>query len=91
MRILRIIIDWRFIIGAIFAFGARILFVLTNNAIYKIPHFSSSSTTITTLINSMAIILVIIANHYVLHEKLNLTQGLGAFFIILGITLITLK
>lgn len=88
-RIIKIILDWRFILGATLAFGSRLLFIMTNNAIHKIPSLSESSTTITTLINSMAIILVIIANYYFLHEKISATQGIGAFMIIAGIFLIS--
>lgn len=89
MRIFRILLDWRFLLGAALAFGARILFILTNNAIYKIPELSASSTTITTLINSAAVILVIIANHYFLDEQLNATQIFGAVLIFVGIFFVT--
>ena len=89
MRLAKILIDWKFIFGALLAFGARLLFVMTNNAIYKIPELAPSSTTITTLINSAAIILVIIANHYFLGEKLNTTQIFGAVLIFTGIFFVT--
>jgi drug/metabolite transporter (DMT)-like permease len=89
VRLIHIIFDWHFIVGALFAFGSRLLFVMTNNAIYKIPEYANSSTTITTLINSTAVLLVIIANHYFLDEHLNLVQIIGAVLIIVGIFLIT--
>lgn len=88
-RMIGIILDWRFILGAILAFGARLLFVMTNNAIYKIPALAASSTTITTLINSAAVIMVVIANHYFLDEQLNATQVFGAALILLGIFFVT--
>ena len=88
-RLIKIIFDWRFILGAVLAFGARLLFVMTNNAIYKIPELASSSTTITTLINSAAVIMVVIANHYFLDEQLNATQIFGAILIFIGIFFVT--
>lgn len=90
-RLMHILFDWHFLLGALFAFGARLSFLMINNALYKIPALSESSTTITTLITSASILFVIIANYHFLNERLNFTQGIGAFFIILGIAIITLK
>ena len=90
-RIARILFDWRFLLGAAFAFLARILFILTNNAVYRIPELAQSSTTITTLINSAAIILVIAANAYFLDERLNATQSAGAVVVLAGLVLLTLR
>jgi drug/metabolite transporter (DMT)-like permease len=89
MRIFQILFSWQFILGAIFAFGSRLVFMLINSALYKIPHLSASSTTITTLITTVSLIFVIIANYFFLHEKINPTQMMGALVIILGIFLIT--
>jgi drug/metabolite transporter (DMT)-like permease len=91
VRLLHILIDWRFIVGAIFAFGSRMLFIMTNNALLKVPHLSGSATTITTLINSVSILLVIVVNYFVLKEKLSIQQGLGAFLILFGIYLVSTK
>ncbi len=88
-KIIGMIFDWRFIVGASFAFLARLFFILVNNALLKIPHLAESSTTITMFITSIALIFVIIANYYFLGERLNLTQGIGAFIIIIGILVIT--
>lgn len=88
-RLLRMLIDWRFLLGAVLAFAARFLFILTNNAIYKIPELAQSSTTITTLINSAAVVIVVIANHYFLDEQLNATQIFGAALIFAGIFFVT--
>lgn len=87
-RMLRIIFDWHFIVGAGFAFLARLFFIMVNNSLYKIPHLENSSTTITAFITSIAMVFVIIANYYFLGEKINLTQGIGAFVILFGIFLI---
>ncbi|MGK2848750.1 MAG: hypothetical protein ACSLEX_01660 [Minisyncoccota bacterium] len=88
-RLIHIIFDWRFILGAILAFGSRLLFIMTNNALYKIPELASSSTTITTFINSSAIILVVIANHYFFKEQLSSTQLFGSLLIFIGIFFVT--
>lgn len=84
-RIFEILFDWRFILGALFAFFARLSFIMINNALYKIPELSQSSTTITAFITSVAMIFVIIANYYFLGERISITQGVGAFVIIIGI------
>lgn len=89
MRMIRIILDWRFILGAILAFGARLLFVMTNNAIAKIPHLTDSSTTITALVNLSAILFIVFANYFFLHERLSITQIVGAILIFIGIFLLT--
>ena len=90
-RILAIFFHWKFLLGAFFAFLARVLFLLINNGLYNIPSLSQSSTTITALITSVSTVAIIIANHYFLGERLNSTQGIGAFLIIIGIAIITIK
>lgn len=89
VRMLHILIDWRFLLGASFAFIARLSFIMINNTLLKIPELANTSTTITTFITSIAMVFVIIANYYFLHEKISLTQGVGAFVILIGIFLIT--
>lgn len=89
LRIIEILLSWQFIAGAIFAFGSRLIFMLINSAIYKIPALSGSSTTVTTLITTISLVFVIIANYLFLHERINLTQGIGSLVILLGIFLIT--
>jgi len=87
--IIRIIFGWQFIAGAFFAFFSRLLFMIINSALYKIPNLSASSTTVTTFITSVSLIFIVIANYIFLHEKISLLQGFGAFVIIVGIFLIT--
>ncbi len=89
MGIIRMFLDWHFILGAGFAFLARLFFILVNNSLLKIPDLAGSSTTITMFITSIAMIFVIIANYYFLGERISVTQGIGAFVIIFGIALIT--
>ena len=85
IRILKIILDWKFLLGAFFAFLARLFFIMVNNALYNIPELSNSSTTITAFITSVAMIFVIIANYYFLNERISFSQGLGAFIVLIGI------
>lgn len=89
MGILKLILDWHFILGAGFAFMARLFFIMINNGLLKIPHLANSSTTITTFITSIALVFVIIANYYFLGEKINASQGVGIFIILFGIFLVT--
>lgn len=83
-RLIRIIFDWRFIVGAAFAFASRIIFLLINSALYKMPHLSGASTTLTVFITSIATVFVIIANYFILGEKITFIQGLGAALILTG-------
>ncbi|OIQ02477.1 MAG: hypothetical protein AUK58_03115 [Candidatus Moranbacteria bacterium CG2_30_41_165] len=89
LRTIKMILDWNFIVGASFAFLARLFFILVNNSLLKIPHLAQSSTSITMFITSVALIFVLIANYYFLGERINLTQGIGAFIILFGIFIIT--
>ena len=87
--IVKVILNWRFILGAMFAFCSRILFLMINSALYKIPGLSKASTTITAFITSVSLIFVILANYLFLGEKINITQAVGIFVILFGIFLIT--
>lgn len=91
LGILKMLLDWHFILGAGFAFLARLFFIMVNNSLLKIPELAGSSTTITTFITSIAMVFVVAANYYFLGERINATQGIGAFVILVGIFLITLK
>jgi drug/metabolite transporter (DMT)-like permease len=88
-NIVRILFSWQFLVGAFFAFFSRLLFMMINSALYKIPYLASSSTTVTTFITSISLIFVAIANYFFLHEKISAVQGVGAFIIIVGILLIS--
>jgi drug/metabolite transporter (DMT)-like permease len=89
IKIVKMIFDWHFILGAGFAFLARLFFIMVNNSLLKIPHLAESSTTVTAFITSIAMVFVIVANYFFLDEKINLSQGLGAFIILFGIFLMT--
>ncbi|MDQ3123135.1 MAG: hypothetical protein M3Q14_00395 [bacterium] len=91
MRVLQLIFTWQFILGAFFAFSARVFFIILNSVIYRIPELSTSSTTITTLITTLSLVFVIIANYFFLDERLSAIQIVGAIVIFIGIFLITTK
>ncbi len=90
-RIVTLVFSWQFILGAVFAFTARLVFVVLNNAVYKVPSLSASSTSITTLITTMSLIFVVIANYIFLHERLTPQQIIGSTIIILGVLVISMK
>jgi drug/metabolite transporter (DMT)-like permease len=90
-RIIMLIFSWQFILGAVFAFAARLIFVVLNSTIYRIPSLSASSTSITTLITTMSLVFVVIANYVFLHERLTLQQMIGSAIIILGVLVISMK
>jgi drug/metabolite transporter (DMT)-like permease len=84
-KIFQILFSWQFIVGAFFAFLSRLFFILVNNSVFKIPDLSQSSTTITTMINLIAIIFVIIANHFFLDESISQIQVIGAILVLSGV------
>lgn len=88
VKIIKLLLDWHFILGAGFAFLARLTFIMINNSLLKIPDLAGSSTTITAFITSVAMIFVIIANYLFLGERISVTQGVGAFLILIGIFII---
>lgn len=88
LKVIQLILNWHFILGATFAFLSRLFFIMLNNHIMKIPDLAGNSTTITAMITSVATIFMIIANYYFLGEKINTQQGVGAFLILLGIFII---
>jgi len=87
-NIVKIVLSWQFISGAIFAFMSRLLFLMINSAVYKIPSLSISSTSITMFITSFATIFVIGANYYFLAERLTFSQIIGAAVIFAGTIII---
>ena len=89
MRILQLLFSWQFILGA--AFAARLIFMMINSALFKIPELSASSTTITTLITTVSLVFVIIANYFFLGERISSSQVIGAVVIFIGIFLMTTR
>lgn len=86
-NIVRLIFNWKFILAMVFAVVCRISFIMLNNALLKVPRLANSSTTITTFATLLSLGFVLVANYLFLNEKLNLQQVIGAFIILVGVTI----
>lgn len=86
-NILRILLSWKFIAAMVFAVLTRMSFIMLNNAILKIPKLANASTTISTFATLLSLAFIVIANYYFLNEKLNLQQAIGAFIVLIGVTI----
>ena len=86
-NIISLIFNWKFILSMAFAVITRFTFVLINNSILKVPQLANASTTITMFISFVSTIFIVIANHYYLNERLNLQQGIGAFIMLIGVSI----
>jgi len=86
-NILRILLSWKFIAAMVFAVLTRMSFIMLNNAILKIPKLANASTTISTFATLLSLAFIVIANYYFLNEKLNLQQAIGAFIVLVGVTI----
>ncbi|EKE19066.1 MAG: hypothetical protein ACD_9C00151G0001 [uncultured bacterium] len=89
MGIIKLVLDWHFLLGAGFAFVARLSFIMINNSLLKMPEYAATSTTITAFITSIAMVFVVLANYIFLGERINLAQGTGAFIILVGMFIMT--
>jgi len=83
-KVISILLNWRFIVSMVFALLTRVAFMLTNNAILKIPSLASSSTTVTSFITLLSLVFITVANYLFLSEKLTFIQGIGAVIIMIG-------
>jgi drug/metabolite transporter (DMT)-like permease len=86
-NMVRLIFNWKFILAMVFAVVCRISFIMLNNALLKVPRLANSSTTITTFATILSLGFVLVANYLFLNEKLNLQQVIGAFIILVGVTI----
>ena len=86
-NMMRLIFNWKFILAMVFAVICRISFIMLNNALLKIPKLAGTSTTITTFATLLSLVFVLLANYFFLSEKLNLNQAIGAFIVVVGITI----
>lgn len=82
---INLILNWKFVVSMIFAVVSRFSFIFINNSLLKIPLLAGNSTTITSFITAIAFVFIAVANYYFLGERINLTQGAGAFLILIGI------
>lgn len=86
-NILRLIFNWKFILAMIFAVLTRISFIMINNSLLKIPKLAGASTSIATFATLLSLIFILMANYFFLNEKLNMQQAIGAFIVLVGVTI----
>lgn len=86
--LLKLLLDWRFLLGGVLALGARFIFVVINNLASKQPALSDAHLTVAALATQLSILAIIGANAIFLHEQLRPIQMLGAFIILVGVFLV---
>lgn len=86
-NIIRLIINWKFILAMIFAVLTRVSFIMINNSLLKMPKLASASTSITTFATLLSLVFILLANYFFLNEKLNLQQAIGAFIVLVGVSI----
>ena len=86
-NIVRLALNWKFILAMLFAVATRISFIMLNNSLLKIPRLADASTSITTFATLLSLVFLLIANYYFLNERLNIQQAVGAFIVMIGVTI----
>lgn len=84
---IHLILDKRFIFAMILAVASRFTFIFINNTLLQMPEFAKNSTTITSFITAISYIFIIVANYLFLHERLTVTQIIGAGLVMVGIAI----
>ncbi len=90
-NIFLLVINWKFILSMTLAILSRILFILINSSLLKVPYLAGSATTISVFITLVSIIFILVVNHYFLNETLNIRQGIGAFIVLAGVFIMLSK
>ena len=85
VSLLKLLLDWRFLLGGILALGARFIFVIINNLASKQPSLQHAHLTIAALATMGSVIAIIFANHIFLGEQLRSIQYVGVALILSGI------
>lgn len=86
-NIMRLLFNWKFVLAMVFAVLTRVSFIMINNSLLKIPKLANASTSITTFATLLSLIFILLANYFFLNEKLNLNQAIGAFIVLVGVTI----
>jgi drug/metabolite transporter (DMT)-like permease len=86
-NITRLLFSWKFILAMVSAVFTRISFIMINNSLLKIPKLAGASTSITTFATLLSLVFILMANYYFLNEKLNVQQAIGAFIVLVGVTI----
>jgi drug/metabolite transporter (DMT)-like permease len=82
--LLMLVFDWRFMLGAVLAVGARFIFVIINNLASKNDTLSHAHLSLTAIASMTSIIMVLVVNHFVLGDRFTLIQLLGIGIVLLG-------
>lgn len=85
--IFKIIFNYKFVGSMTLAVLSRFLFVLLNNAILDIPKLAQNATTITVFVSFISTIFMVLANYFLLDERLNMIQIIGMTIILIGVFL----
>jgi drug/metabolite transporter (DMT)-like permease len=85
--ILKILVNWKFLLSMALALLARVSFVFLNNILMNDSKLAQASTTLTTFITLLSIVFIVAANYFFLHEKLSTQQIFGAIIILGGVAL----
>lgn len=85
VSLLKLLLDWRFLLGGMLALAARFIFVIINNLASKHESLSSAHLTVTAMATIVSILFVIVANYFLLGEQLRITQVIGAVLILTGV------
>lgn len=83
--LLKLLLDWRFIVGCVLALGARFIFVIINNLAAKHPNLQHAHLTIAALATMGSVIAIILANYFFLGEQLRAIQFVGVALILGGL------
>ncbi len=83
-----LLLDWRFLLGGVLAVVARFVFVIINNLASKQPSLASAHLSLTAIASVSSIVVVILANHFLLGDQLHGIQLVGTAIVILGLILI---
>jgi drug/metabolite transporter (DMT)-like permease len=86
--LLSLLLDWRFLLGAILAVGARFMFVIINNLASKHEAFAGAHLSVTALATMSSVIVVLLANHFLLGDKFSTIQLVGVAIVLVGFYLI---
>jgi drug/metabolite transporter (DMT)-like permease len=83
-----LLLDWRFMLGAILAVGARFMFVIINNLASKNPTLGGAHLSFTALASMSSVIMVLLVNHFVLGDRFEPMQLLGIGIVLIGFFII---
>jgi drug/metabolite transporter (DMT)-like permease len=87
-KFISVIFHWRFMVAMVLGVLGRYSFMLINNNLLRYPNLAQNSTTIAALISSVAFVFMLAGNYLFLGERIDIRQGVGAVFVMIGILLV---